>query len=100
MSIPREEIPWYPTIEQELCSNCGICVDFCTHGVYAVEDVRTMVVAPYNWDNELDLSVRPYRNLAMYIEYHHFALAEELDAWYTTGLTAYRRDPTGRSGTS
>jgi len=48
MSIPREEIPWYPTIEQELCSNCGICVDFCTHGVYAVEDVRTMVVAPYN----------------------------------------------------
>jgi hypothetical protein len=52
------------------------------------------------WDNEFDLSVRPHRNLAIFLEYHHFALAEERDAWYTTGLTAYRRDPTGRSGMS
>jgi len=52
------------------------------------------------WDNELDLSVRPDRNLAIYLEYHHFALAQGRDAWYTTGLTAYRRDPTGQSGTS
>jgi NAD-dependent dihydropyrimidine dehydrogenase PreA subunit len=48
MSIPREKIPWYPTIDEELCTNCGICVDFCTHGVYAVEDIRTVVVTPYN----------------------------------------------------
>ena len=48
MSVSREQIPWYPTIEQKLCTNCGICVDFCKHGVYAVEDVRTTVVAPYN----------------------------------------------------
>ena len=52
------------------------------------------------WDNELDLSVRPDRNLTIYLEYHHFALAQARDAWYTTGLTAYRRDPTGQSGTS
>jgi hypothetical protein len=52
------------------------------------------------WDKELDLSVHPNRNLAMYLEYHHFALAEGRDAWYTTGLTPYRRDPTGQSGTS
>jgi hypothetical protein len=52
------------------------------------------------WDKEVDLSLRPYRNLAIYLEYHHFALAQERDAWYTTGLTAYRRDLTGQSGTS
>jgi pyrroline-5-carboxylate reductase len=28
MSVPREKIPWYPTIEQELCTNCGVCVEF------------------------------------------------------------------------
>lgn len=48
MSVPRELIPWYPTIEQDLCTNCGVCVDFCKHGVYALEDVRTVVSAPFN----------------------------------------------------
>jgi NAD-dependent dihydropyrimidine dehydrogenase PreA subunit len=48
MSVPREKIPWYPTIDEQLCTNCGVCVDFCTHGVYAVEDIRTVVTAPYS----------------------------------------------------
>ena len=48
MSIPREKIPWYPTIAQELCTNCGVCVDFCPHQVYAVVDIQTTVTAPYN----------------------------------------------------
>jgi hypothetical protein len=52
------------------------------------------------WDNELDLTLRPHRNVVIYLEYHHFALAEKCDAWYTTGLTPYRRDATGQSGTS
>jgi hypothetical protein len=52
------------------------------------------------WDREIDVSVRPQRNLTIYLEYHSFALVEERDAWYTTGLTPYRRDPTGQSGTS
>ena len=48
MSIPRDKIPWYPTIDEQVCTNCGICVDFCQNGVYAVHDIRTVVVAPYN----------------------------------------------------
>jgi ferredoxin len=24
--IPREEVPWYPTIDPEKCTSCGICV--------------------------------------------------------------------------
>jgi hypothetical protein len=50
-------------------------------------------------DAEIDLSCTPHRAVAVNAEYHHFALDEPADAWYTTGLQAYRRDPTGRSGT-
>jgi NAD-dependent dihydropyrimidine dehydrogenase PreA subunit len=48
MSIPREVIPWYPTIDEGLCTNCGVCVDFCPHGVYTMDDVQTIVAAPYS----------------------------------------------------
>jgi len=48
MTIPREMIPWYPTIDEELCTNCGTCVDFCTHGVYSLEGIRTIVSVPNN----------------------------------------------------
>ena len=48
MNIPREEIPWYPAIDDGLCTNCGVCIGFCAHGVYALDDVQTSVVTPYN----------------------------------------------------
>jgi hypothetical protein len=51
-------------------------------------------------DAELDFSVKPWRGLTLYVEYHHFNLDQAKDAWYTTGLKAYRRDPTGGSGTT
>ena len=51
-------------------------------------------------DMEADFSLRPHRNLQLYMEYHHFNLDDPRDAWYTTGLSAYRRDPTGNSGTT
>jgi len=50
-------------------------------------------------DVEIDFSFEPQRTLAFYLEYHHFRLDQAADAWYTTGLKAYRRDPTSRSGT-
>jgi len=51
-------------------------------------------------DAEIDISFKPQPSLAAFIEYHHFRLDQAADAWYTTGLKAYRRDPTGRSGTA
>jgi len=47
-NIPREEIPWFPTIDEVLCTNCGICLEFCANGVYALNDMQTQVVAPFN----------------------------------------------------
>jgi len=51
-------------------------------------------------DAEIDVSVRPWRGLTVYLEHHRFSLDQAADAWYTTGLKAYRRDATGRSGTA
>lgn len=51
-------------------------------------------------DAEIDLSAKPRRWSSLFLEYHHFALDEAADAWYTTGLKPFRRDPTGKSGTT
>ncbi len=36
MNIPREKIPWYPAIDEELCTSCGNCLNFCSNGVFAL----------------------------------------------------------------
>jgi len=36
--IPRNKIPWYPTIDYEKCINCGICVEYCTLRAYEFEE--------------------------------------------------------------
>jgi len=36
--IPRDKIPWYPTINYEKCVTCGKCVDFCHMKVFEIED--------------------------------------------------------------
>ena len=50
LGIPRELIPWYPVIDEELCSNCGLCVKACKHGTYVLsEDPKKVTVAnPYH----------------------------------------------------
>ena len=35
--IPREEVPWYPTIDPEKCLSCGVCVNFCSHSTYEMD---------------------------------------------------------------
>jgi hypothetical protein len=48
-----------------------------------------------NW--QFSASVRPHRKLNLVLDYHMFRLAQNKDAWYSTG-PAYRRDETGKSG--
>ena len=47
MGIPRKEIAWFPTINYDSCTACMSCVDFCPHGVYKVENGKTIVKHPY-----------------------------------------------------
>lgn len=48
LGLPRKEIAWYPRIDYELCTNCGLCVKFCEHNVYAKESEKVVVAQPYN----------------------------------------------------
>jgi CDP-4-dehydro-6-deoxyglucose reductase, E3 len=46
--IPRQEIPWYPTVMADRCVGCGLCVTSCGRQVYAFdfERNRPVVVSP------------------------------------------------------
>jgi NAD-dependent dihydropyrimidine dehydrogenase PreA subunit len=46
-NIPREKIPWFPTVNNDLCSGCGKCVDFCPNDVYSLEEAAK-VKNPYD----------------------------------------------------
>ncbi|MBN1934482.1 MAG: hypothetical protein JW934_07440 [Anaerolineae bacterium] len=45
---PREQIPWFPTVALDLCDGCGLCLRFCSFGVYrATPDGKVAVVEPF-----------------------------------------------------
>lgn len=48
--IPREEVPWFPTVNTEKCTGCRACVDFCSHGTYDWDEEKgvSVVANPYN----------------------------------------------------
>jgi NAD-dependent dihydropyrimidine dehydrogenase PreA subunit len=48
LGIPREKIPWYPTINPQLCTSCGTCLSFCANEVFAPGESCPEVVNPMN----------------------------------------------------
>ena len=46
--IPREEIPWFPLVDADRCTGCGICITFCHNKVYRERDGKADVVDPYS----------------------------------------------------
>jgi NAD-dependent dihydropyrimidine dehydrogenase PreA subunit len=48
--IPREKIPWFPTIDPAKCSGCRTCIEFCKNGVLEFDDQTNLarVRRPYN----------------------------------------------------
>jgi NAD-dependent dihydropyrimidine dehydrogenase PreA subunit len=47
MGVPREKIPWYPTIDYDKCDFCMECDKFCPHKVFERREgeERKLVVA-------------------------------------------------------
>ena len=44
--IPREEIEWYPTVNKDKCTGCGMCVTSCGRNVFDFDpDNKKAVVA-------------------------------------------------------
>ena len=46
--IPREEIEWYPTIDESKCVGCGMCVTSCGRNVF-----------DYDWEKKKAVVARP-----------------------------------------
>ena len=44
----EEQEAWYPAIDNESCTNCGKCHDFCLFGVYSIDEGTVKVAQPRN----------------------------------------------------
>lgn len=49
-SVPREKIPWFPTIDVDACIGDQECVKFCRNDVFVWDELNTRpgVVHPFN----------------------------------------------------
>lgn len=48
--VPRESIPWYPTIDEDKCINCTLCYVSCGKLVFDMDEVKRKAIVknPYN----------------------------------------------------
>jgi len=46
--IPREEIPWYPTVDAATCIGCSLCFVTCGRLVYEMVENKAVAVRPYD----------------------------------------------------
>lgn len=46
--MPRESIPWYPTVDEKKCIGCGLCFVTCGRNVYEIVDKKAKVENPYD----------------------------------------------------
>jgi NAD-dependent dihydropyrimidine dehydrogenase PreA subunit len=55
--VPREEVPWFPTIMEELCDGCKICLNFCSFGVYEYDEKTNKVKVSNPFNCEVGCSI-------------------------------------------
>lgn len=47
--MPREQVPWFPTLDETHCDGCDKCIQFCGSNVFGKRDNGVVYVAePYN----------------------------------------------------
>ncbi len=45
--IPRQEIPWFPTVDPQACIGCSLCFVTCGRGVYDMRERKAVAIEPY-----------------------------------------------------
>ena len=46
--IPREDVPWFPTVDAETCIGCQLCYVTCGRDVYEMHETQAVAVDPMN----------------------------------------------------
>lgn len=46
--VPRESIPWYPTVDEKKCIGCGLCFVTCGRNVYEMINKKAKVENPFD----------------------------------------------------
>ena len=49
LGIPRQMIPWFPTVDAENCVGCRECIKFCHDTVYAFDERSKKVYVENPW---------------------------------------------------
>lgn len=45
----REQVPWFPTLDESNCDGCDRCLEFCSHGVFSKrENGKVFVAEPFD----------------------------------------------------
>lgn len=52
------EDAWYPTVDKDVCGECGKCLEFCPFGVYEMVEDRIRVVHPTHCKNNCPACAR------------------------------------------
>ncbi len=49
-ALPREKIPWFPTLDYEICTGDQECFNFCKNNVFTWDEEKQhpIVTNPYN----------------------------------------------------
>ena len=64
--IPREQIPWFPALDETLCDGCDKCLEFCSSEVYAKRENGVVYVAqPFRCQVGCDACARLCRHKAI-----------------------------------